>query len=30
MEQLIGMGMEEGMRQAMGQIDPLLAAEPVS
>jgi uncharacterized protein YndB with AHSA1/START domain len=26
MEQLLGMGMEEGMREAMGQIDGLLAA----
>lgn len=26
MEQLIGMGMEEGMREAMGQIDALLTA----
>jgi uncharacterized protein YndB with AHSA1/START domain len=26
LEQLIGMGMEEGLRQAMGQIDAILAA----
>jgi uncharacterized protein YndB with AHSA1/START domain len=28
MEQLLGMGMEEGLQQAMGQIDALLAADP--
>jgi uncharacterized protein YndB with AHSA1/START domain len=27
MQQLLGMGMEDGMRQAMGQIDDLLARE---
>ncbi|HEY9377506.1 MAG TPA: SRPBCC domain-containing protein [Jiangellaceae bacterium] len=27
MEQLIGMGMEEGLRQAVGQIDAILAAD---
>jgi uncharacterized protein YndB with AHSA1/START domain len=27
MKQMIGMGMEEGMREAMGQIDALLVAE---
>jgi uncharacterized protein YndB with AHSA1/START domain len=26
MEQVLSMGLEEGMREAMGQIDPLLAA----
>lgn len=26
LEQLLGMGMEEGMRAAMGQIDGILAA----
>jgi uncharacterized protein YndB with AHSA1/START domain len=29
MERLMAMGMEEGMQLAMGQIDALLAAEPV-
>lgn len=28
LEQLVRMGMEEGMRQAMGQIDAILAEEP--
>jgi uncharacterized protein YndB with AHSA1/START domain len=28
MEQLIGMGMEEGLQQAMGQIDAVLAGAP--
>jgi uncharacterized protein YndB with AHSA1/START domain len=27
MEQLVAMGMEEGMREAVGQIDPLLAGD---
>jgi hypothetical protein len=30
MEQLIGMGMEEGLQQAMGQIDAILAGVPAS
>jgi hypothetical protein len=30
MEQLLQMGQEEGMREAMGQIDAILAAEKVS
>jgi uncharacterized protein YndB with AHSA1/START domain len=30
MEQLIGMGMEEGLQQAMGQIDAILAGAPAS
>jgi uncharacterized protein YndB with AHSA1/START domain len=30
MEQLIGMGLEEGLQQAMGQIDAVLAGAPVS
>jgi uncharacterized protein YndB with AHSA1/START domain len=30
MEQLLGMGMEEGMREAMGQIDGVLAGTRVS
>jgi uncharacterized protein YndB with AHSA1/START domain len=30
MEQLIGMGMEEGMREAMGQIDAVLASTPAA
>jgi uncharacterized protein YndB with AHSA1/START domain len=30
MEELIGMGMEEGMREAMGQIDAILAEDEVS
>jgi uncharacterized protein YndB with AHSA1/START domain len=30
MEQLLGMGMEEGMREAMGQIDAILADTRVS
>ncbi|HEU4354294.1 MAG TPA: SRPBCC domain-containing protein [Actinomycetota bacterium] len=29
MEQLLAMGQEEGMRQALGQIDAILAADPV-
>ena len=29
MEQLIAMGMEEGMTEAMGQIDAILAGQPV-
>ena len=29
MEQLLAMGQEEGMRQAVGQIDAILAEEPV-
>lgn len=29
MEQLAAMGMEEGLRQAVGQIDAILAEEPV-
>jgi uncharacterized protein YndB with AHSA1/START domain len=29
MEQLLGMGMEEGLTQAVGQIDAILAEEPV-
>ena len=29
MEQLVAMGMEEGIKLAVGQIDALLAAEPV-
>jgi uncharacterized protein YndB with AHSA1/START domain len=28
MEQMLEMGMEQGMTEALGQIDPLLAAEP--
>jgi hypothetical protein len=28
MEQLLQMGMEEGLTQAMGQIDAILAGEP--
>jgi uncharacterized protein YndB with AHSA1/START domain len=30
MEKLIGMGMEEGLQQAMGQIDAVLAGVPAS
>jgi hypothetical protein len=30
MEQLAAMGMEEGLRQAVGQIDAILAEDPVS
>jgi hypothetical protein len=30
MEQLIAMGMEEGLQQAMGQIDAILAGAPAS
>lgn len=30
MEQMIAMGMEEGLREAMGQIDGLLAETPVA
>jgi uncharacterized protein YndB with AHSA1/START domain len=30
MEKLIGMGMEEGLQQAMGQIDAILAGAPAS
>ena len=30
MEKLIGMGMEEGLQQAMGQIDAILAGVPAS
>jgi uncharacterized protein YndB with AHSA1/START domain len=30
MEQLLAMGMEEGIREAVGQIDALLAEDPVS
>ncbi len=29
LEQLLGMGMEEGLREAMGQIDAILAGQPV-
>jgi hypothetical protein len=29
MEQLLAMGMEEGLRQAIGQIDAILADVPV-
>ncbi len=29
MEQVLGMGMEEGMKQAVGQIDAILAEQPV-
>ena len=29
MEQLAAMGMEEGLRQAVGQIDAILAQDPV-
>jgi uncharacterized protein YndB with AHSA1/START domain len=29
MEKLIGMGMEEGLREAVGQIDAILAGAPV-
>jgi len=29
MEQLLGMGMEEGLKEAVGQIDAILAEEPV-
>ncbi len=29
MEQLLAMGMEEGLKQAVGQIDAILAEEPV-
>lgn len=28
MEQLVAMGMEEGLKQALGQIDAILAEEP--
>jgi hypothetical protein len=28
MEQLAAMGMEEGLRQAVGQIDAILAGDP--
>jgi hypothetical protein len=30
MEQLLAMGQEEGMTQAVGQIDAILAADPVA
>ncbi len=30
MEQLIAMGLEEGIREAMGQIDGILAGDAVS
>jgi uncharacterized protein YndB with AHSA1/START domain len=30
MEQVLAMGMEEGMKQAMGQIDAILAESPVA
>jgi uncharacterized protein YndB with AHSA1/START domain len=30
MEQLVAMGMEEGLQQAMGQIDAILAGAPVA
>jgi uncharacterized protein YndB with AHSA1/START domain len=30
MEQLIGMGMEEGMHEAMSQIDAILAGAPAA
>ena len=30
MEQILGMGMEEGLKQAIGQIDAILAEQPVS
>jgi len=30
MEQLVAMGMEEGLQQAMGQIDAILAGAPAS
>jgi uncharacterized protein YndB with AHSA1/START domain len=29
LEQLVAMGMEEGMRQALGQVDAILAEQPV-
>jgi uncharacterized protein YndB with AHSA1/START domain len=29
MEQLLAMGMEEGLKQAVGQIDAILAEDPV-
>jgi hypothetical protein len=30
MEQVLAMGMEEGMTQAVGQIDAILAEQPVA
>ena len=30
MEQLLAMGQEEGMKQALGQIDAILAEDPVA
>jgi uncharacterized protein YndB with AHSA1/START domain len=30
MEQLLGMGMEEGLKQAVGQIDAILAGDAVT
>jgi hypothetical protein len=30
MEQMLAMGQEEGMKQAMGQIDAILAEQPVA
>ncbi|HVR33719.1 MAG TPA: SRPBCC domain-containing protein [Acidimicrobiia bacterium] len=30
MEQLVAMGMEEGLKQAVGQIDAILAADPAA
>ena len=30
MEQLLAMGQEEGMKQAVGQIDAILAEDPVA
>ena len=30
MEQMIAMGMEEGLREAMGQIDAILASTPAA
>ena len=30
MEQILGMGMEEGLTQAVGQIDAILAEDAVS
>jgi uncharacterized protein YndB with AHSA1/START domain len=30
MEQVLAMGMEEGLKQAVGQIDAILAADPVA
>jgi hypothetical protein len=30
MEQVLAMGMEEGLTEAVGQIDAILAADPVA